>query len=81
MNEKRFIIWNPKDGHVRRDDDGNIISDGVIGRVSIGNAYIKIYPKFSVDKRPADLEVGERIEYVKYALSGEIGYYDIYRVS
>lgn len=36
--------------------------------------------RYPSDERPRDLDVGQRIQSVKYGLSGERGEYDIYRV-
>lgn len=88
-SEKRFIIWDKRDamgvgstGHPRRDDDGNIISDGIVGRVGFANAYMTIYPELPEGAKPPNaLEVGECIEGVKYSVSGSRGVYDIYRVA
>lgn len=82
MNQKKFIIWDPKDGDPRRNDSGEFISDGIIGRVGIHNAYMEIYAEFPEDAKPLkDLEVGEAVRNVKYSLSGTSGIYDIYRVA
>jgi hypothetical protein len=80
--DKRFIIWDPSDGPVRVGDDGEIISDGLTGRMSIDNVYLTAYPSFrdKEERRPKDLDVGEKIEGVIYGLSGGSGVYDIYRV-
>lgn len=81
MNQKQFIIWDPKDGDPRRNDSGEFISDGIIGRVGIHNAYMEIYAEFPEDSKSLkDLEVGERVQGVKYSLSGTSGIYDIHRV-
>ena len=80
-SEKRFILWDPKDGEPRK-QDGEFISDGVLGRVGLDNAYIRIYPEFPEGtNRPENLEVGESILEVTYRLSGSKGTYDIYRVA
>lgn len=83
MSDKRFILWDNNDGHVRVDEDGDIISDGVIGRVGIDNVYLTTYGQYpeSEVRRPGDLAVGERIQSVRYSLSGGSGYYDVYRVA
>lgn len=82
MSEKKFIIWDPKDGpRPRVDDDGNIVSDGLIGRVTATNVYMTTYAEYPNNSRPlADLQVGEGIYGVRYSLSGSSGIYDIYRV-
>lgn len=62
-------------------DDGTIIGDGAIGRVTEDNVYLGAYAEYpSDDKRPRDLAVGERIKDVVFRLSGETGVYDIWRV-
>lgn len=80
--DKRFILWDKRDGTglPRLDEDEDIISDGVIGRVGIDNVYLTTYGTYPGDKRPTDLDVGGRIERVRYSLSGSAGEYDIYRV-
>lgn len=77
---KLYIIWDPKDG-APRTEAGEFISDGIIGRVGIDNAYIKIYPSYfdNEPRRPADLEVGESVT-ATFSLSGEMGRYQIWRV-
>jgi len=65
----------------RMDEDGKIIGEGAIGRVTADNVYLTSYPEWPKGaKRLADLEVGEFIRAVRYSLSGSVGYYDIYRV-
>lgn len=82
MSEAKFILWDPRDNfRPREDEDGNITSDGVLGRITAANVYLTAYPDYPDDRRPADLKVGECIKRVKYSLSGGRGYYDIYRVS
>ena len=79
--EDRFVLWDKKDGFApRTDDDGNITSDGVLGRVDEWNVYLSTYAQYPGDKRPHQLEVGERIENVTFSLSGSKGTYDVYRV-
>jgi hypothetical protein len=70
-NDKRFIIWDPSDGNPRREEDGAFISDGATGRIGMDNVYLTTYPKYrdGEEKRPKDLEVGERIQGVIYSLS------------
>jgi len=77
----KFILWDPKDGSPRRDDDGTFISEGVVGRITPGNVYLTVYgkrPKGSVDYK--DLEVGQRVANVEFSLSGSKGTCDVYRV-
>lgn len=83
--EKKFILWDPRDGLPRYGDwelgEGDkIVSDGVLGRVKEDNAYLKIYAEYPGEMRPKDLEVNEPIVGVVFRLSGEKGVYDIYRV-
>ena len=79
--EERFILWDKKDSHAPRTaDDGNITSDGVLGRVDEWNVYLTTYARYPGEKRHHQLEVGERIENVTFSLSGSTGIYDIYRV-
>jgi hypothetical protein len=79
---RRFIIY-PHCEDPRMDEEGNIISDGVTGRISADNCYLTAYPKWPDDNdlRPEDLNVGDCIMCVEYRLSGSYGIYDIYRVS
>lgn len=81
MEEKKFILWDPGHGAPRRDSDGNIDSEGLIGRITEGNAYLSAYASYPDARRPADLEVGEKIDQVSYSLSGSYGVYTVYRVS
>jgi hypothetical protein len=83
--EQKFIIWDAKDGKPRFDEDGNITSDGLIGRVTGNNAYIKIYAEyldneltFDINHTPK-LEIGEFTK-AKFSLSGTKGYYQVWRV-
>lgn len=76
-----FILWNAKrDGEPRRDDNGAIVSDGVLGRIGPDNCYLTAYPCFPDGRLPRDLAVGESIKGVRYRLSGETHFYDVYRV-
>lgn len=79
MMDRRFILWDTKDGAVRYDGD-DIISDGVIGRVTINNAYLAAYAVYPDERRPKDLEVGQSISSLGFHLSGGHGWYDLYRV-
>lgn len=80
MSKKRFIIWNPRDGAPFRDDEGNITSSGLVGRIGEDNAFLRAYAGWPDERRPGDLEVGQRIEGVKYSLSVTTGHYEIWRV-
>jgi len=83
--ERVFIIWDPRDGAVRTDDDGNIISDGLIGRVGGDNVYVRVYAEYPpgtpmlVNGEPA-LEVGQFAR-ADFRLSGSHGRYHVYRVA
>jgi len=89
MPEKLFIIWDEKDGLPRVDEDGNIISDGIIGRVGLNNVYINTYATYHrtvyqkgkppYNMTPADLEVGEHM-LASFSLSGTKGTYQVWRV-
>ena len=82
-NDMRFILWDPRDSHdflPRRDDDGVIISDGVLGRISADNVYLTAYAEYYDTRRPVDLAVGECIKNVRWSLSGARGCYPVYRV-
>ena len=78
----QFILHSPERHGLRpmEDDDGNITSDGALGRVTADNVTLKAYADYPTDVRPKDLEVGGRIEDVEIAISGECDTYDIYRV-
>lgn len=86
MLQERFIIWDPRDGdRPRMSDDGTIESDGLIGRVSGDNAYIRTYAAYKpgtprdLDGYPI-LDVGQYAEAV-FSLSGSKGEYRVYRVA
>ena len=77
----KFILWSRREGmQPTRNEEGRIISDGIIGRVTEDNAYLRAYPEYPDERRPWDLPVGFCIEEVKYSLSGSKGTYDIWRV-
>lgn len=80
---KLFILWDHKDGgYPTRGEDGEIITDGILGRIGIDNVYLTTYgarPKGTVPYEK--LEVGQRVSNVRFSLSGETGYYDVYRVA
>jgi len=89
---RRYIIWDSRrDGDPRRDEDGRIISDGIIGRVSADNCYMTTY---ACNKRRVDVSGGElprtldaldENDYhpllADFSLSGSKSTYEIYRVS
>ena len=76
----RFILWNRDDGFSPRRDAGEVVSDGVLGRIDADNVYLKVYADYPGTTRPADLDVGGCLADVVFRLSGEKGEYDIYRV-
>lgn len=79
---KKFIIWDFKrDGHPQRNDTGEFVSGGVFGFIDEDNVYLTTYAQYPGERRPKDLMVGERIQNVKFNLSGEKGVYDIWRVA
>ena len=83
MSDPKYIIWDPKDGEPRRDEDG-ITSDGLIGRVGRDNAYVRIYAAFAEGTPRAPdggvaLEVGQ-FAAATFSLSGSKGTYHVYRV-
>jgi len=82
LKNRRFILWDTKDNYrPMTDEEGNeIVSDGILGRLSLDNVYLTTYANYHGDKRPRDLEIGECIKGVGFRLSGEHGVYDIYRV-
>jgi hypothetical protein len=83
MDDPKFIIV-PTGSKLMRDEEGNIISDGVIGRITEYNCYLTAYPKWPEENeylRPRDLKIGECIKKVEYSLSGSCGLYDVYRVT
>jgi hypothetical protein len=79
--EKQFILWDEADGRPRRDESGEWVSDGLLGRVGLDNVYLRAY-----GARPEgasaydDLEVGEAVHDVVFRLSGSVGRYSVYRV-
>lgn len=80
-SDKRFIIWDEADGRPRKDELLEFISDGLIGRIGLDNAYLRTYgvrpegaPQYS------ELEVGQAVHDVKFSLSGSKGQYSVYRV-
>ena len=81
MAEKKFIIWDPRDGfYPTLGEDKAIISDGIIGRVTADNVYLKIYAQYKDDQKSIDeLLVGEYVK-ADFRLSGEKGSYKVFRV-
>jgi len=80
-DRRRFILWSHDCGHYPlRDQDGNsIVADGVVGRITIDNAFLTMYCCASRQDLEA-LPVGHMIPQVEYTLCGSRGQYDIYRV-
>ena len=78
----KFIIWDTNDGPLPRcDDDGKIVSEGVLGCVDGDSVYITSYGSYPGDKRPKNLEVGECIAGVLFAYEGQPWILDVYRVA
>ena len=78
---KKYILWDPRDNYrPRQDDDGVINSDGLLGRVTEDNVYLKVYANYPGEKTHSDLKAGQHIKGVVFNLSGEKGTYDVYRV-
>lgn len=80
MDNARFILWDPKDGDPRHDEEGSITSAGLVGPIGADNAFLAAYAAYPDARRPRDLQVGERIRGVRYSLSGSVGSYDVHRV-
>lgn len=77
--KKRFILWDRKDGDFPpRNDDGEIITGGILGVLDEENAYLTAYAKYSEGGTHRSLEVGQRIS-ATFTLSGGCGTYDVYR--
>jgi len=82
-SDMKFIIWDPKDGNgsPRRDENGEFLSDGVVGRIPLNSVYLTIYGiKPDGAARYDSLEVGQCVRDVTFQMSGAKGIYDIYRV-
>lgn len=78
---KLFIIWDPSDGSLSRDLEGQINTSGIFGRISADNVYLTTYATYPQDSKSLlEMDIGERMENVCFSLSGERGYYDIVRV-
>jgi len=79
----KYILWNSnRDGdRPTTDEDGAIISDGVLGRLTADNVYLKVYAQYP-EGQPLieDIAVGEAVRGVRFHLSGETGFYDVWRV-
>jgi len=78
---KRFILWDPKDGEPRRNDDGDIDSDGLTGLIGEDNVYLTTYASYREGLRNnhKGLKVGE-YAIATFSLSGTKGTYQIWRV-
>ena len=92
----RFILWDQRDCDgrgPRRDEEGRITSDGLLGRLGPSNCYLKTYAaNLRRDSLTAeggyktatleDLEInGHEPVIADFSLSGERGTYEIYRLS
>ena len=81
----QFILWDPRDGEPRRDEDGTFLTDGLIGRIGPNNPYVRGYAAyhegtcFLLDGVP-DLDVGA-FAVATFSLSGSKGIYRVYRIS
>lgn len=94
--EKKFIIWDAKDGRPSQNDSGEITSEGIVGIVGEENAFLSIYAQWAVDKFGAistirdgvrkfpathrELGVGD-FTWAKFSLSGSKGVYQVWRTS
>lgn len=78
---KQFIIWDEADGKPRRNEDGEWISDGLVGRIGLDNVYLTAYGVRPEGSYPYDeLEVNQALHDVVFSLSGSKGRYSVYRV-
>lgn len=80
---KRFILWDQKDGpNPPRDEAGEILTNGCLGRLTINNVYLTSYGARPDGAKAYDeLELGEAVRNVRFSLSGSKGEYDVYRVA
>lgn len=80
---KLFILWDRKDGpNPPRDEAGEILTSGVLGRLGRGNVYLTTYgARPDGSKTYDELELGEAVRNVRFSLSGSSGEYDVYRVA
>lgn len=77
---KRFILWDPRDGEPRRNDDGTYATGGILGRIGPENPYLTAYAAvLPGEPLPQDLEIGQ-FTVARYSLSGSSGVYQIHRV-
>lgn len=71
--EKKYILWDPQEGEPKRDEEGNITADGVMGRLTGDNVYLTTYATYAEPKmdehgrkscpaRHDELEVGQWTE-------------------
>lgn len=80
----KYILWSRKEAPCppRDADTGEFLTSGALGELSLKNVYLRAYATYPDSRRPKDLEVGERIPGVRFALSGVLAEeYDLYRVS
>lgn len=78
---KLFIMWDESRGSIPKDEYGCICTSGLIGEVTEENTYLRYHGKRPEgSKRYSELNVGECVAGVKYALSESKGVYSIYRV-
>jgi len=72
MTEKKFIIWDPKDNYRPRcDDDGNIVSDGVTGRIGEDNVYLTTYADYPRASKKSVTRCLEALAFTTYIESNE----------
>jgi hypothetical protein len=77
--DKRFILWLKDGSAPPRREDGSIATSGAIGEIPLDGVYLKTYAIYPDATRPSDLEVGGRIQGIRF-LSSSHNEYDIYRV-
>lgn len=82
LSDRRFIVWDPKDGEPRRTEDGGYLSSGCMGVIpgSSENPYLSSYGIWTDGRSPKDLGVHERCK-VTYSLSGSKGDYVLIRIT
>ena len=78
-SEPLFILWDPKDGDVPRSSDGDYLTSGTLGRLTLGNVYLAAYADYTGDRHAKDLDVHERCP-VRFRLGTECGDYTLIRV-
>jgi len=81
LSDRRFIVWDPKEGEPMRSEDGGYLSSGCMGVIpgSKDNPYLSYYGVWD-GRSPEDLGVHERCR-VTYSLSGSRGDYVVIRIA